>query len=357
MAQCVRLICTVLAALALASAGCTPLAVDPQAAEADGASIAEAELVWPAAPELPRIRYLQSISSAQDVGIRPGLLTRIARFLKGEEERGLVRPHGLSTDAEGRLYVVDAAVRRVHVFDVEHGTHYAFPERPADDFASPIDVAAGTQGRIYVSDSVTNVVHVFSGHGKRYERSIGAGRLLRPTGLAVDTLNGRLLVTDTVASTLVVFDERSLELVAVIGGQGGETEQFHAPTNVTVAGDGTIVVTDALNFRVQQLDSDLRFVQSFGAVGKAPGHFSRPKGVAVDSAGHIYVVDALFANVQIFDREGRLLLAFGRPGQAPGEFWLPSDILIDDRDRIFVSDAWNERVQVFQYLDHEKELQ
>lgn len=344
--------------------GCAQLSLNGQGDEK--AEEQAATIVWPAPPELPRIRYLYSIASERDVGIRPGLFQRLARFLKGDEVRSLARPHALTVDDEGRLYVVDTLYRRVHVFDRAKGAHYIFPEIAPDGFVNPVGVTTGTNGRVYVSDSKTNVIHVFSSHGRRYEGSIGAGLFERPTGLAFDSANLRLLVTDTVAGTLMAFhewplasDERRMvtgeaELDPVAVWPGAGSDMMHGPTHVAINGAGRVVVTDSLNFRVQMLDHSFNPVGAFGDAGDQPGHFARPKGVAVDSAGNIYVVDALFGNVQIFNKQGDLLLTFGKPGSGIGEFWLASGIFIDKQDRIYVADAWNQRVQVFQYLHHEE---
>lgn len=312
--------------------------------------------VWPPRPEVPRIRYLYSINSAEDMDIRPGLLGRIARFFKGEEERNIVRPYGIWKDAEARLYIVDTFYRRVHVFDQKNATHYMFPDMEIETFMNPVDVAVGLNGQVYVSDSESNLIHVFSAGGKRYIRSIGSGELKRPTGLAIDVENNQLLVTDTLASSLVVFDENELNIVSVVGSESEGKQGFHYPTNVTIGNDKRIYVTDVLNYRVQILNRKFQFVQAFGSAGDSPGHFSRPKGVATDSEGNVYVVDALFGNVQIFDSEGRLLLSFGRPGGGPGEFWLPNAIFIDNEDRIYISDAYNQRLQVFQYYPYGDKL-
>lgn len=320
------------------------------------AKSAKADIVWPQRPEVPRVRYLSSISSSEDIDIRPGLLRRVAGFIKGAVERNIVRPYGVTKDAEGRLYVIDTYYQRVHVFDAKNSAHYIFPDTELEEFKNPIDVVVGAQGRVYVSDSISNVIHVFSSHGKQHEGSIGRGKLKRPTGLAVDAKRNLLLVTDTLASSLVVFDEKSSDVVAVVGGKGDGKESFHSPTNVVVGNSGAIYVTDALNFRIQVLDSEYKFLPSFGSAGDSPGHFSRPKGVAIDSEDHVYVVDALFGNVQIFDADGELLLSFGKPGNKPGEFWLPNDIFIDGEDRIYISDAYNQRIQVFQYLGFGDEL-
>jgi len=295
------------------------------------------ERVWPKPPEAPRIRLLQIITAPEDAGMGPGTFQRFLGLLKGEAPTRVMRPQGIKVDAAGRLYVIDTHYRFVHVFDGAGARYYNFPAQPIDGFDQPIDLALGAGGRVYVSDSAAGRVHVFAEHGEKYLTSFGGPPLKRPTGLAYRAAANELLVVDTLASQLLVYDADNLTLKRY-------------PTDIALARDGTVYVTDALNFRIQVLSADLRFLRTFGAAGDNPGHFSRPKGVAVDSDGHVYVVDALFDNVQIFDRDGRLLLAFGSPGATAGELWLPSAIFIDALDRIYVSDTYNQRIQVFQYL-------
>ena len=307
-------------------------------------------LVWPGPPETPRIQYLYSITEPRDIEISKGWFQKVLEFIKGAQRKQIGSPYGIEVDTEGRLYVVDTFYKAVHVFDTQNAKHYLFPDEPIEGFLNPVDIALGSNGRIYVSDSGSNRVHVFTEHGRHYQQDIGQGQFERPTGLAVNNATDELLVLDTPASRLVVFDEQDLDIKRIVGREGKESEGFHYPTNITVARDGRVYITDSLNYRIQVLDPGLAFSKRFGAAGDGPGYFSRPKGIATDSEGHVYVVDALFDNVQIFDSEGRLLLAFGSPGSGRGEFWLPNHVFIDDQDRIYVSDSHNKRVQVFQYL-------
>ena len=311
------------------------------------------DLVWPQAPEPPRIRFLYELSEPADVNIRSSWLGRLIGAIRGRQAVRVSKPYGLTVDTEGRLYVVDNSYQALHVFDAENGNYHRFPEKRPEDFINPVGVALGKAGRIYVSDSVAGKVHVFAKLGRQYLGSIGAGLLQRPTGLAINHRTGELLVLDTIASTLMVFDEEGQILKRVVGTPGdlpGDEHEFHAPTNIAVAADGKVYVSDSLNFRVQILNSELELIGGFGAAGDVPGSFSRPKGLATDSDGNVYVIDALFDNVQIFGEQGSLLLAFGGPGNVPGKFWLPNAVHIDAKDRIYVSDTYNERVQVFQYL-------
>ncbi len=133
--------------------------------------------------------------------------------------------------------------------------------------------------------------------------------------------------------------------------RGAEPGEFRYPVSADVGPDGTLYVSDQMNFRVQAFDREGRFLRQFGGLGKMPGSFARPKGVAVDANGHIYVVDAAFNNVQVFNRDGSLLIVFGSLGHGEGEHWLPLGISVDESNRIYVADRFNNRTQVYEYLE------
>ena len=89
---------------------------------------------------------------------------------------------------------------------------------------------------------------------------------------------------------------------------------FHFPAFVDVGPDGTVYVSDGMNFRIQAFDANGAYLFHFGFHGDTPGGFARPKDLAIDSEGQVYVVDAAFNNIQIFTAKGELLLAFGAIG-------------------------------------------
>jgi len=308
------------------------------------------EILWPEPPETPRIRFVGAVSEAEDLQIRAGWFSKFLGYLVGKSETSMVAPYGVETDGSDRLYVVDTFLRTVHVFDGKGKRYYTFPAEKAN-LVSPIDIAVDDAGgRIYVSDSKQGVVKIFEDEGKKFVGEVGKGLFERPTGLAINEKTSELLVVDTASAYIFRYDLQEHQLKAKFGGNGTTDGKLHYPTNICVAADGIILVSDSLNFRIQIFTPEGRFVGKFGSVGDGPGYFSRPRGVATDSDGNIYVVDGLFDNIQIFDKRFRLLMALGGPGQGYGEFWLPSGIYIDKNDVIYVSDSHNKRVQIFQYL-------
>ena len=60
---------------------------------------------------------------------------------------------------------------------------------------------------------------------------------------------------------------------------------------MSILHDGSIVVCDCLNNRVQLFTSEGVFLSAFGSEGRSEGEFWRPMGVAVDSENRIVVVD------------------------------------------------------------------
>jgi sugar lactone lactonase YvrE len=310
---------------------------------------AETERVWPPPPDEPRIRYAGQLVSAADpeTGLAEtgGLLD--AMFGK-KESPGMVNPMA-SCSAGARVYVADTALAGVHVFDLDT-EDYEFWRPPEDGprLVTPVAVALAPGGRLLVADSTDGSIFVFDDVGE-FLGTLGDGLLRRPVGIAVDPIDGRILVADAESHTLHALAPDGVE-IARIGGRGVRDGQFNYPTFTAVDAEGRVYVSDSLNFRVQVFGRDLEHLRTFGSKGDLPGYFAQPKGLAVDRSGRVFVADAHFEAVQVFDDAGRLLMTFGGEGREPGEFWLPTGVHIDDKGRIWIADSYNRRVQVFEYI-------
>jgi sugar lactone lactonase YvrE len=84
---------------------------------------------------------------------------------------------------------------------------------------------------------------------------------------------------------------------------------------------------------------------SFGSAGAGDGQFSNPKGVAVDSKGNVWVADFTNDRIQEFNSEGKFLGKFGTSGT--GKLDGPSDLAIDASDNVWVTDTLNRRIVKF----------
>lgn len=304
----------------------------------------EKAIVWPSPPEAARISYVRSISNPDDIGANEGFFKKISSFILGADPDDIIKPYGLASDSKGRVLVADAAFKRVHIYDLQEKEYSFIEEAGEAELDSPIGVAVDSDDNIYVTDSTVGKVYAFDRKGKLRFAVEG---LSRPTGIAVNRASGELLVTDTGAHDIKVYDLKG-KFVKTLGSRGDGAGQFNYPVDVFTDKNGYIYVADSMNFRLQIFNRSGVFSSMFGRQGDGTGDFGRPKGVCVDADGNIYIADALFDTVQIFDRSGNFLLNFGKLGREPGTFWLPAGLYADG-NRIYVADSYNKRIQVFQY--------
>jgi len=334
-------------ALAVVMAACAPTR-SPDTPP--GADVAARAPVWPAPPQQSRIRFVQSVSTPRDLGIRPSLWGRVLRAVRGPDEAGLVRPTGVTARGEN-IVGADPGAPALWLLNSASRQFARISTAGERSLVSPVAVAVSGDGRVYLADSFLARVFVYAADGE-FQGVIGEQVLQRPSGLAWDSLLRRLYVADSAAHCIWVFDTEGAQ-TGVIGERGAGPGQFNFPTHVAVDRHGDLHVNDALGFRVQTFGAGGERKTAFGRHGDGRGDFSASKGVGVDGDGHIYVADALLDAVQIFDGAGQFLLSFGERGVGPGQFWLPGGLYVDELNRIYVADSYNQRIQVFEYVEAE----
>jgi DNA-binding beta-propeller fold protein YncE len=302
--------------------------------------------VWPAAPDEPRIAFVQEIHGPRDIGKNPSVWHSMANWITGDtgENLNLHKPFAVALDEAGSLLIADTDAKLVCLADLTHKKWRRYERVGKINFASPVAVARH-KGIIYVADSELAKVFAFGENGKLiFEIS---APLKRPVGLAI--AGDLLFVVDSQAHAVFSFNLDG-KFQSSFGKRGTEPGEFNFPAGIAADTHGHVIVADTLNCRVEVFDLRGNFILQFGSNGDTSGHFARPKGVAADTAGRIYVVDAMFDNFQIFDPAGKLLLNVGDTGGGPGGFGLPNGIAIGTDNRIYVADAFNHRVQVFKYI-------
>jgi sugar lactone lactonase YvrE len=121
------------------------------------------------------------------------------------------------------------------------------------------------------------------------------------------------------------------KLLMTIGTRGvaGEGEYtFNGPTDVAVAANGDIFVTDGhVNARVVKYSKDGKFIKAWGKKGTGPGEFNVPHSLALDSRGRVFVADRSNNRIQIFDQEGKFIEQWDQFGSDSSITILPDDTL------------------------------
>ncbi len=308
--------------------------------------VREEPVVWPVAPDRPRVRLAGVLprAGAQERG--PSAWRRFLDAVLGIDRTAsatalLARPFGVAAGANREIYVADPDGPLVARVDSEPAAPIECRDRP---WIAPMAVAIGAAGAFYVADAGAHAIVEVAADGRC--RAIGEEQLVRPTGIAVS--GDRLYAVDPPSHQVVVFSIAG-ELLARIGDRGEAAGQLNYPTALSIAPDGSLLVVDALNFRVARFSAHGAWLGAFGVPGDAEGAFTRPKCVTADAGGRIYVTDAQRDVVLVFLGDGTFEYAIGAPGGEPGRFTGPAGVVVTG-DRLHVADSYNHRVQVFEIL-------
>ena len=181
----------------------------------------------------------------------------------------------------------------------------------------------------------------FAANG-RLLKAWGEGMFVFPHGATVDR-DGNLWVTDARGENgkgHQVFkfspDGKVLMTLGKAGVSGSGPDLFDQPTDVVVAPNSDIFITDShrngKNNRVVKFKKDGTFVKEWGRKGSGHGEISEPHTIAMDSAGRLFVGDRENNRIQIFDQEGKYLEEWRQFGR-------PSGIVITRDDTLYVTDS------------------
>ena len=281
---------------------------------------------FPPSPDEPRIQFLKAFASDVELG-RAGTF---AEFVTGEQKavNPLVKPYGVAMYG-GKVYVCDTVANVIEVFDMQSRRASYFAPKGEGQLRLPVNITIDEDGTRYVADSGRNQILIFA-RNDAYLGAIGIRDEMRPTDVAITA--DRLYVSDLKGHAVRVYGKADHKLLFTIpiDSQTAEGRLF-SPTNLEVDKQGgRLLVSDTGAFVVQVYDLDGQFIRTIGGQGVAPGLFARPKGVAVDHEGRTYVVDAATQVVQMFDTEGKLLMYFGQAGASMrGELILPAAVDVD----------------------------
>jgi len=315
----------------------------------------KAELpVYPPPPEQARFFYERTIRSSADV-VADDKDGSLRRALTGENRtgEGLDKPYGVAA-RNGRVYVGDTAARNVIMFDLNTKKYRRIGIEEPGAIRMPLGIDLDAAGNLYVLDATLKKIFVYDGEGKYLRTMAQDIKWSRPVGLTVDSAARRIYAVDAGGVDSDEHKVRVLDLetgkpLLEIGSRGNGPGELNLPRDVAIGTDGLVYVVDGGNFRIQVFDRSGKFVKTFGGIGRRSGQFARPKEIAVDREGNLYVVDTAFANVQIFNPDGQLLLDVAARGDddGPGRFMLPSGIAVDNDGRIYLVDQFFRKMDVF----------
>ncbi len=183
---------------------------------------------------------------------------------------------GVATDSKDRVFVFCREKHPVIVFDRDGRFVTAWGEGV---FTRAHGIFVGPDDTVYCTDDLDHTVRRFTPDGKLL---MTLGTSGKPSDTGIDGI-----------------DYRTIQRVG---------PPFHRPTNVAMAADGSLYVTDGYgNARVHRFDPSGKLLYSWGEPGSGPGQFNLPHGITIDREGLVYVADRENSRVQVFSAEGKFL--------------------------------------------------
>src|SRR3989337_3667774 len=125
----------------------------------------DVELIWPLPPDPPRIKYLYSVSSSDDVKEDTFGKTLRETIIGKDAASALAKPYAVHADNSGRILVADSAWGKVLVFDRENHKFSIIGESGAGMLSKPLGITSDSQHNVYVTDSAQNRVIVYDKDG------------------------------------------------------------------------------------------------------------------------------------------------------------------------------------------------
>jgi ABC-type spermidine/putrescine transport system permease subunit II/DNA-binding beta-propeller fold protein YncE len=289
-------------------------------------------------------------ASGKSAGARqPRDVHVLGRTGRGNGE--FVYPRGVCLGENGTVWVLDRTGRIQH-FDAG-GEFLGQILMPETEAGFPVGAKVGPDGLLYVADTHYHRVCIYRGDGTLVRQfgshGQGPGQFIFPTDVAIAD-DGRVFVSEYGGNDRVSVFSPQGEFLFSFGSLGEGPEQFSRPEALCLdRRHGLLYVADACNHRIVIYDLSGKRRGQLGQLGSGPGQLRYPYGLALTPEGHLVVSEFGNNRIQVLDAQGRCLAVVGEAGRQPGQLACPWGVAVDGRGRAYIAEAGNNRVQIWSY--------
>jgi sugar lactone lactonase YvrE len=235
---------------------------------------------------------------------------------------GLNLPRAVAVDAQGNVYIADAANNVVDQWNATTGQMTALV---SSGLNGPAGVAVDGQGNVYIADTGNNAIREWVASTQQVSTLVSSG-LSAPSGLAVDAL-GNVYFADSGNQAVKEWNAASQQ-VSVLVGNG-----LKAPAAVAVDGLGNLYIADSGS------NTAFEWNTAAGLTPLAAG-LSDPTGVAVDGQANIYIADTGNSALKRWStatQQLTVLISSGLNG--------PAGLAVDSSGNVYLADTGNHAIR------------
>lgn len=229
-----------------------------------------------------------------------------------DKRNGIEAPLGLIVDKEGNLYVAQGPSKsdqraRISAFNAclkwerdiyitgFEGADSFTPYRLAIDKGGNICVAGNYSPKVIVINPQGHILDMISAKEEKGGERVN----VKLNGVAVDK-DGRLYLLSEEESHIYVYDNNR-KFLFKFGQKGGSTGKLSRPRGFSVDSlNGKVYVVDYMRHTISVYDKEGKYLFEFGGLGWGPGWFQYPRDIYVDPMGRILVADTFNDRVQVF---------------------------------------------------------
>lgn len=184
-------------------------------------------------------------------------------------------PSGIAVDADGNVFVGEAANKRVLVLKLTGSGNDAVLQHrhQINNITTPTDIAINDNGTpfntdddfVYIADASQNNIYKYTGGAGRNSLVAVYEGFDSPTGIAVGRWNGAneniLYVIDKIAKRIRVYDDEGTSLF-LLGEYKGDYSQYFS--SIKIDHFGHVYVVDKVNSRILKFTSSLDLLDAEG---------------------------------------------------------------------------------------------
>ncbi len=284
-------------------------------------------------------------------GVEPDLVWGRRGFSDGR----FLKPRAMAISPSDELYIVDTT-GRIQVFTAD-GEYLRGWQTPLTENGRPTGLAVHAmddgERRLLVADTHYYRMLSYTLEGTLMESEQIGGTMGHAPGEfafvtdAVCDVDGCFYIGEYGDSDRIQKFDPAGKFMVQWGSTGKKPGQFVRPQSLEIRGN-LLWVADACNHRIQSFDISRetpKLAHLFGHEGSSNGEFYYPYDLAFASDGTLLVCEYGNQRLQRLRPDGSWIANWGGPGFKLGQLYQPWGVVVDSQDRIHVLDSNNHRVQ------------